>query len=163
MTAGQILLWHLDSPLGVISLAGEGDCLVGLWLEGQTHFASTLTGEVTEAWLPVFGEAGRWLEIYFSGQAPDFTPQLDLRGTPFRRKVWEQLLRIPFGHTVTYGDLARQVGGSPRAVGGAVGHNPVSLIVPCHRVIGAGGRLTGYAGGLDLKVRLLQLEGITLP
>ena len=163
MTAGQTFLWHLDSPLGGITLAGEGDCLVGLWLEGQTHFASTLKGDVAEGWLPVFGEASRWLEIYFSGQAPDFTPQLDLRGTPFRRKVWEQLLRIPFGHTVTYGDLARQTGGSPRAVGGAVGHNPVSLIVPCHRVIGAGGRLTGYAGGLDLKSRLLQLEGITLP
>lgn len=162
MTAGQILLWHLDSPLGGITLAGEGDGLVGLWLPGQTHFSSTLKGDVTEAWLPVFGEASRWLDIYFSGRAPDFTPQLDLRGTPFRRKVWERLLQIPFGHTVTYGELARLVGGSPRAVGGAVGHNPVSLIVPCHRVIGTGGRLTGYAGGLDLKSRLLHLEGITL-
>ena len=158
----MILLRHMDSPLGGITLAGEGDCLIGLWLDGQTHFASTLTGEPAEGWLPVFGDASRWLDTYFSGRVPDFTPRLDLRGTPFRRKVWEQLLRIPYGQTVTYGELARLVGGSPRATGGAVGHNPVSLIVPCHRVIGAGGRLTGYAGGLELKSRLLQLEGIAI-
>lgn len=146
------------SPLGLITMAGNGDALVGLWFEGQKHFASTLGGDATEKWLPVFGEAGRWLDIYFGGVEPDFTPRLDLRGTPFRQEVWKKLLTIPYGETVTYGELARQVGSSPRAIGGAVGHNPVSLIVPCHRVIGADDRLTGYAGGLDLKASLLKLE-----
>ena len=148
-----------ESPLGGITLAGEGDALVGLWLDGQTHFASTLGPDAAEGWLPVFTDACRWLDIYFSGAEPDFTPRLDLRGTSFQRAVWQQLLTIPYGETVSYGELARRLGcKSSRAVGGAVGHNPVSLIVPCHRVIGADGRLTGYAGGLDLKSRLLELE-----
>ena len=146
------------SPLGQITLAGEGDALAGLWFEGQKHFASTLGPDATEGWLPVFDEVKRWLDIFFSGTEPGFTPRLDLRGTPFRQKVCKELLTIPYGKTVTYGELARRVGSSPRAIGGAVGHNPVSLIVPCHRVIGADNRLTGYAGGLDLKARLLLLE-----
>ena len=146
------------SPLGQITLAGEGDALAGLWFEGQKHFASTLGPDATEGWLPVCDEVNRWLDIFFSGTEPGFTPRLDLRGTPFRQKVWKELLTIPYGKTVTYGELARRVGSSPRAIGGAVGHNPVSLIVPCHRVIGADNRLTGYAGGLDLKARLLLLE-----
>lgn len=155
----MILTAHYVSPLGGISLAGEGDALVGLWLDGQTHFASTLRPDAAEGWLPVFGDTCRWLDIYFSGAEPDFTPRLDLRGTPFRRAVWQQLLAIPYGETISYGELARRLGcRSSQAVGGAVGHNPISLIVPCHRVIGADGRLTGYAGGLDLKSRLLELE-----
>ena len=154
----MICLWKYESPLGQITMAGEGEALVGLWLEGQKHFASTLGPDAVEGWLPVFGETCRWLDIYFSGAQPDFTPRLDLRGTPFRRTVWEQLLTIPYGVTISYGELARRIAASPRAVGGAVGHNPVSLVVPCHRVIGADGHLTGYAGGLDLKARLLQLE-----
>lgn len=154
----MIYLWKYKSPLGQIMMAGEGEALVGLWLEGQKLFASTLGNDVTEGWLPVFEETSHWLEVYFSGAEPGFTPRLDLRGTPFRQAVWKELLTIPYGETISYGELARRVGSSPRAIGGAVGHNPVSVIVPCHRVIGADNRLTGYAGGLDLKARLLQLE-----
>ncbi len=142
-------------------MASDGDALCGLWFDGQRFFASTL-GEHETRDLPVFRETRRWLDVYFSGKDPGFTPPLSLGGTPFRRTVWEELLRIPFGQTVTYGEIADRIGAlsrtSPRAVGGAVGHNPVSLIVPCHRVVGAGGALTGYAGGLDLKRRLLLLE-----
>ena len=152
------LVCHYDSPLGRITLAGEDAALTGLWLEGQTHFASTLDGRCEEGWLPVFDDTFRWLDSYFGGYVPSLTPQLDLRGTPFQQKVWRALLDIPHGELVTYGDLARRLNTSPRAIGGAVGRNPVSIIVPCHRVIGVGGRLTGYAGGLDLKARLLELE-----
>ena len=155
----MIATWHYDSPLGGITLAGEGDALTGLWIDGQTHFASTLGAQSEERWLPVFDDACRWLDVYFSGRIPDFTPKLNLRGTPFQRSVWQALLAIPYGETISYGELAGRVScASARAVGGAVGRNPVSLIVPCHRVIGAGGALTGYAGGLELKKRLLQWE-----
>ena len=111
-------------------------------------------------------EAKRWLDIYFSGREPDFLPPLHPLGTPFRRAVWELLLQIPYGRTVTYGELARRLAAkqglvhmSAQAVGGAVGHNPISILIPCHRVVGSGGSLTGYAGGIDKKVRLLELEG----
>ena len=150
---------YYDSPLGGITLAGGGDALTGLWIDGQTHFASSLGPQSEERWLPVFADACRWLDGYFAGAIPDFTPKLDLRGTPFRRTVWQALLAIPYGETITYGELAARIScPSARAVGGAVGRNPVSLIVPCHRVIGAGGALTGYAGGLELKEKLLRLE-----
>lgn len=142
-------------------MASDGNALCGLWFDGQRFFASTL-GEHETRDLPLFRETCRWLDVYFSGKDPGFTPPLSLGGTPFRKTVWEELLRIPFGKTVTYGEIADRIGAlsrtSARAVGGAVGHNPVSLIVPCHRVVGAGGALTGYAGGLDLKRRLLLLE-----
>ena len=155
----MIATWHYDSPLGGITLAGEGDTLTGLWIDGQTHFASTLGAQCEERRLPVFDDACRWLDVYFAGEKPNFTPKLNLRGTPFQLTVWQALLAIPYGDTITYGELARRIScPSARAVGGAVGRNPVSLIVPCHRVIGAGGALTGYAGGLELKKRLLQWE-----
>ncbi len=151
--------WHYDSPLGGITLAGEGDVLTGLWIDGQTHFCSTIGAQSEERWLPVFADACRWLDAYFSGQVPDFVPALNLRGTPFQRTVWQALLAIPYGETITYGELARRIScPSARAVGSAVGRNPVSLIVPCHRVLGAGGAMTGYAGGLERKRWLLQLE-----
>lgn len=155
--------WHYDSPLGGITLASDGDALVGLWFDGQKHFAGGLDPEHEERRLPVFDDACRWLDAYFSGRAPDFTPKLKLRTTAFRRKVWEILLTIPYGKTMTYGEIAAKLGGSPRlvsarAVGGAVGHNPISLIIPCHRVLGSGGTLTGYAAGLDRKERLLRME-----
>ncbi len=152
---------HYDSPLGGITMAGRGGALTGLWFDGQKHFAAGLSREYRETDLPVFEEAGRWLDIYFSGEAPGFTPELLLPGTAFRRAVWEQLLTIPWGRTVTYGEIAARLGlprGSARAVGGAVGRNPISLIVPCHRVVGADGSLTGYAGGTDRKARLLEIE-----
>ena len=155
---------HYESSLGRITLAGDENGLTGLWFDGQAHFAATLSADHQPKMLPVFTEAEQWLDRYFSGKIPDFTPALNLRGTPFRRLVWEFLLTIPYGRTVTYGEIASRLAArtgcpvSAQAVGGAVGHNPVSLIVPCHRVIGAGGSLTGYAGGLDRKTRLLRLE-----
>lgn len=156
---------HLSTPLGGVTLASDGEALTGLWFDGQKHFASTLNAACAERPLPVFGEAERWLDCYFGGGVPKFTPELALRGTPFRRSVWALLLTIPYGQTVTYGALAERLARaagspriSPRAVGAAVGRNPVSLIVPCHRVIGADGSLTGYAGGVERKAYLLLLE-----
>ena len=146
------------SPLGPLLLASDGEALVGLWFEGQKRFAAGLAADAREARLPVFDQAEEWLSQYFSGRAPDFTPPLAPRGTAFARAVWRELMTVPFGATVTYGELARRLSASPRAVGGAVGRNPISLIIPCHRVIGADGRLTGYAGGLERKERLLALE-----
>lgn len=153
--------YHYVSPLGGITLASGGEAVTGLWFDGQKYFGSTLTEEHTERSLPIFERTICWLDIYFSGKIPDFTPPLELRGTAFRRAVWEILLTVPYGQTVTYGDIAAKLGAgnmSAQAVGGAVGHNPISLIVPCHRVIGANGGLTGYAGGIDKKAKLLELE-----
>lgn len=152
------VIWHYDSPLGGITLAGEGDALTGLWFDGQAHFGSTLGPQSEERRLPVLADACRWLDGYFAGSIPDFVPRLELRGTPFRCRVWQALLDIPYGETLTYGELARRLGSSARAVGAAVGRNPISLIVPCHRIVGTGGALTGYAGGLERKRWLLLLE-----
>lgn len=156
---------HVDSPLGGITLAGDGQALTGLWFDGQKYFADTLSKQHEEKALAVFEQTERWLSIYFSGRIPDFTPPLRLKGTPFREEVWRILLTIPYGQTVTYGEIAAILasrrglaGMSAQAVGGAVGHNPISLIVPCHRVVGADGALTGYAGGLEKKRWLLELE-----
>lgn len=153
--------FHYDSPLGGITLASDGECLTGLWFDGQAHFGETLGSEHREAPLPVFDQTARWLDVYFGGNAPDFTPPLRLKTTAFRRAVWETLRLIPYGQTMTYGEIAARMGlppASARAVGGAVGHNPISIIIPCHRVVGADGRLTGYAGGIERKAALLRLE-----
>ena len=152
---------HYSSPLGGITMASGGEALTGLWFDGQKHFA--LPPDHEERDLPVFRQADRWLDHYFSGSAPDFTPRLAPEGTPFRRAVWELLLTIPYGQTMTYGEIAGRIAAqtgrtSPRAVGGAVARNPISLIIPCHRVVGADGSLTGYAGGPEKKRRLLALE-----
>ena len=158
-------LHHYVSPLGAMTLASDGQNLIGLWLDGQKHFACNLEGDAEEKDLPVFEETVRWLDAYFGGNAPDFVPSLAPRGTPFQKEVWDILLTIPYGKTMTYGDiagiLAKRRGFakmSAQAVGGAVSHNPISLIIPCHRVVGANGKLTGYAGGLDRKAKLLSLE-----
>lgn len=155
---------HYQSLLGGITLASDGEALVGLWFDGQNFFADTLDPRHEECSdLPVFEEARRWLDIYFSGKAPDFIPVLNMRASGFRRRVWETLLTIPFGHTMTYGDIAKRMGcKSAQAVGGAVSHNSISLIIPCHRVLGSKGSLTGYAGGLDKKMGLMRLEGVAL-
>ena len=152
------------SPFGGITLEGSGDALTGLWFDCQRPAGCSWR---EGAWLPIFDGAFRWLDIYFSGKLPGFTPVLELAGTPFQREVWSILLEIPYGRTVSYGEIAARVARqrglrrmSAQAVGGAVGRNPVSLIVPCHRVIGADGNLVGYAGGLGLKSSLLHLEGI---
>lgn len=154
------------SPLGAITLAGDGDALTGLWFDGQRYFGSTLPADAKEGRSPVFDEARRWLDVYFSGQQPDFIPPLRYGSTPFRRIVCDIMLSIPYGQMMTYGEIARHAAAelgrgsmSAQAVGGAVGHNPISIIIPCHRVTGTNGSLTGYAGGIDRKVRLLELEG----
>ncbi len=148
-----------------MTMASDGRCITGLWFDGQKHFPGTIASEAEEACLPVFDQAAEWLDIYFSGRDPGPAPKLAANGTPFRRAVWEILLTIPYGDTMTYGDIAAAIGRqresgrmSAQAVGGAVGSNPVSLMIPCHRVISADGSLTGYAGGLERKARLLELE-----
>ena len=158
-------LQHYNSPLGGILLAADEIGLTGLWFDGQKYFARDLPAEHVEQNTPVISEAKRWLDIYFTGREPDFTPPLHPIGSVFRQAVWEILLQIPYGQTTTYGEIARQLAaklGLPRmsaqAVGGAVGHNEVSIIIPCHRVVGTSGSLTGYAGGIDKKVKLLELE-----
>ena len=159
--------WHYDSPLGGITLASDGEALTGLWFDGQIYFADTMSDDLKKEELPIFVQTCHWLDIYFSGKEPDFTPRLKMNATPFRKAVWEVLLTIPFGKTMTYGDIAKLIAQnrgvsqmSAQAIGGAVGHNPISLIIPCHRVVGPKGNLTGYAGGLDKKVKLLRLEGV---
>lgn len=161
-------IYYYESPLGRITLSSDGEALTGLWFDTQLHGKEMFPLNREERELPVFDLAKKWLTVYFDGKEPDFTPPLSPQGsTPFRRAVWEILLTIPYGQTMTYGEIAERIAaqrGIPRmsaqAVGGAVGHNPVSLIVPCHRVIGSDGSLTGYGGGLPLKEKLLTLEGI---
>lgn len=149
---------HYDAPLGRILLAADEVGLTGLWFDGAKYFADGLPAEHTERETPILSEARRWLDLYFAGQEPGFLPPLHPAGSVFQQAVWALLLQIPYGQTVTYGELARQLAekqGRPRmsaqAVGGAVGHNKISIIIPCHRVVGTGGSLTGYAGGIDRK------------
>ncbi len=156
---------HYDSPLGGITLASDGEALTGLWFDGQKYFAATLDEEHEEKELPVFEQAKRWLDIYFCGKEPGFTPPLSMKATPFRKDVWEIMLTIPFGQTMTYKEIAEKIAKkrglssmSAQAVGSAVAHNAMSLIIPCHRVVGTDGSLTGYAGGMDKKERLLAME-----
>ena len=158
-------IWHYDSPLGGITLGSDGEALIGLWFDGQKYFADTMDGTVEEKYVPVFAEACRWLDIYFSRRQPDFTPPIRMKTTPFRKAVWEIMLTIPYGKTMTYGEIAANIAKqkgirqmSAQAVGGAVGHNSISLIIPCHRVVGSDGSLTGYAGGIDKKAKLLEME-----
>lgn len=160
---------HYDSPLGGITLASDGEALTGLWFDGQKYFGEALGKEHEQRNLPVFELADKWLDIYFSGKAPDFTPPLSMKATPFRRAVWEILLTIPYGKIITYGEIADRIAKqkglqhmSAQAVGGAVGHNAISLIIPCHRVVGTKGSLTGYAGGIDKKRKLLIMEKVDM-
>ena len=156
---------HYDSPLGGILLAADEIGLTGLWFDGQKYFARDLPAERVERSTPVLSEAKRWLDVYFTGKEPDFMPPLHPAGSAFRRSVWDILLQISYGQTTTYGEIARQLAEkqglsrmSAQAVGGAVGHNEISVIIPCHRVVGTNGSLTGYAGGIDKKVKLLEWE-----
>ncbi len=164
----MLYLNYYFSPLGRITLAANEEVLTGLWFEGQKYFGAGLTGEEQERLLPVFEHTRHWLDIYFQGKEPEFMPPLSLAGTDFQQKVWKILLTVPYGKTITYGTIAEQLAAenglermSAQAVGGAVGHNPISVIVPCHRVVGGQGQLTGYAGGIEKKERLLALEGIS--
>ena len=177
--------YHYTSPLGGITMTSDGNALTGLWFDGQKYAPAApavptapavpdpakITAEKTGQ-LPVFLKTKEWLDQYFCGMVPDFTPPLLIRSTPFRKEVLEILLTIPYGKTMTYGEIAailterRRASHSKehssrmsaQAVGGAVGHNPISIIIPCHRVIGSDGSMTGYAGGIERKIRLLQIE-----
>ena len=156
-----------QSPLGEILLAADEIGLTGLWFDGEKFYADSLDPEHEERNIPVFDVVKKWLDIYFSGHEPDFMPPVHMIGSEFRQQVWKFLRAIPYGETITYGALAKRVARergldrmSAQAVGGAVGHNPISIIIPCHRVVGTNGSLTGYAGGLQRKIKLLKLEGV---
>lgn len=146
------------SPVGELTLVSDGAFLTGVWFGQFFH-----EGQKKE--LSVFEQTNRWLDLYFAGQIPDFLPLLRLEGTAFRREVWDILLEIPYGETVSYGAIAKRVAQrrgiermSAQAVGGAVGHNPISILVPCHRVVGSDGSMIGYGGGIDRKIKLLEIE-----
>ncbi len=159
------------SPIGRLTLASDGENLVGLWMEGQKYFGETVPEEMVEKTsLAVFKETKRWLERYFQGKRPviDDLP-LAPHGGEFRKAVLDILCEIPYGEVITYGEIAKKMcvhmkktRMSGQAVGGAVGHNPISIIIPCHRVVGASGSLTGYSGGIGKKIQLLELEGVDL-
>lgn len=157
-----------DSAIGSLLLAADDIGLVGLWLNSDRFYANLLANrEYIAKETPILQEAKRWLDVYFSGREPKIELPIHLIGTPFRQEVWQLLLQIPYGQVATYGDLAKKMAEkrgvehmSAQAIGGAVGHNEISIIIPCHRVIGANGNLTGYAGGIDKKLKLLELEGV---
>ena len=160
--------WHYPTPEGFsdMEMTGDGEVLTGLWFTGSRG-AWKHTEPWTEAFLPVFAETSQWLDLYFRGQQPGFVPKFRIQNlTPFRQEVLEILQAIPHGETMTYGQIARQIEKkqglpqmSAQAVGGAVGWNPVCILIPCHRVLGANGSLTGYGGGIENKIALLKLEG----
>ncbi len=154
-----------DSPIGKIILAADEAGLCGLWFEDQKHIPHELLKNLQEKKCPLFDKAAAWLDVYFSGREPGFKLPLHFTGTDFQKAVWDFLCDIPYGSTVTYGDIAKYLAktkGAPRisaqAVGGAVSRNNISIVVPCHRVIGANGKLTGYSGGIERKIALLNLE-----
>lgn len=159
-------LLTMDSPVGPVTVASDDEAIIGLWLEGQKYFEATLEAAEERPDLPVLAEARAWLERYFAGDDPGALPPVSPRGTAFQQRVWAQLAEIPYGQLTTYGQIARrlkeQTGArtSARAVGSAVGRNPISIILPCHRVVGSTGSLTGYAGGLQKKIALLGIEGV---
>lgn len=162
---------NYSSPIGSITLASDGENIVGLWMEGQKYYGGSIADEMmVKEDLPVFTSAKNWLDQYFDGARPVITdlPLAPIGGV-FRQAVWKILCEIPYGECITYGDIAKRIAAqsnkssmSSQAVGGAVGHNPISIIIPCHRVVGANGSLTGYAGGIDKKIKLLEHEGVDL-
>ena len=161
----MVFTCNYKSLLGDILLAADEVGLTGLWFEGQKYFANTLPDDQIPQETEILTETKKWLDVYFSGEEPKFTPPLHPLGSEFRRAVWQILLQIPYGQTITYGEIAHKLSEmknssrmSAQAVGGAVGHNEISIIIPCHRVVGTNGSLTGYAGGLDKKISLLELE-----
>lgn len=160
----MIRIQTMASPLGALTLAEESGCIIGLWIQGQKYFPELSHAQREPS--PVLMQAEQWLKRYFDGQRPQIRElPLEFRGSPFRRQVWQLLCRIPYGETASYAALAGEIAksrGIPKmsaqAIGNAVGHNPISIIIPCHRVLGTGGQLTGYAGGLDKKQWLLDWE-----
>ena len=172
---------HYDSPLGGMLLSADDKGLTGVWFDEQKYYARGQADSEPEAGAaicnapceeelaPLLADAKHWLDVYFAGKEPDFDLPLNPTGTDFQKRVWRILCMIPYGKTMTYVQIAAQIAAergiarmSAQAVGGAVGHNPLSIIVPCHRVVGTNGSLTGYAGGIDRKIKLLTLEGINM-
>lgn len=163
--------YYISQELGKITLASDGINLIGVWLEGQKYFADSVKAEMQENDdLQIFKQTKNWLDRYFNKEMPNIS-ELALApiGNQFRQDVWDILCKIPYGEVTTYGQIAQQISQlhnkktmSAQAVGGAVGHNPISIIIPCHRVIGKSGSLTGYAGGIDIKIKLLEIEGIDM-
>lgn len=160
-----------QSPIGTITLASDNNNIIGLWLQGQKYHGNTIPEEMIEnSDIPIFGAAKQWLDRYFAGEKPHISElQLAPIGGEFRQMVWSLLCEIPYGEVITYGDIAKKIAikmnkksMSSQAVGGAVGHNPISIVIPCHRVVGSNGSLTGYAGGINTKVKLLKLEGVDM-
>lgn len=165
----MLYIMRYDSPIGSLLLAEKEGALAGLWMEGQKYYLGSLQGKEKEfADTPILNQAGEWLDRYFAGKKPEIGElTLAPSGSEFRRAVWKILCEIPYGQTITYGEIAKKIaiqrgiaGMSARAVGGAVGHNPISIIIPCHRVVGSDGSLTGYAGGVEKKIWLLAMEGV---
>ncbi len=159
-----------DAPVGMLTLAAGEDGLKGLWIKGQKYFLGTLTSPLREGANRHLDEAVAWLDAYFAGEQPPLDAlTLAPEGSRFRQVVWQLLCQIPYGQVTTYGQLAKEAAKrlgkqrmSAQATGGAVGHNPISIIIPCHRVVGADGSLTGYAGGIDKKIALLEHEGVDM-
>ena len=164
----MVYLCNVKSPVGDITLASDGINLIGLWIDGQKYYARTIKGETTFKDLPIFDKTKKWLDQYFKGKIPNIELSLKPQGSEFQEMVWKILKQIPYGKTITYGEIAKKIekltgrNASAQAVGGAVGHNPISIIIPCHRVVGSTGSLTGYAGGIDKKIKLLELEGVDM-
>ena len=161
--------FEYKSPIGLLTIVSDGESITWLGIKGQKYFMDLLEDVSRETDLPIFNETKRWLDLYFSGIKPTFTPPLAPKGSSFRQEIWKILCDIPYGEVVTYGDIAKIIAKrngkakmSAQAVGGAVGHNPISIIVPCHRVVGANGNLTGFASGLDVKIKLLEQEHINM-
>jgi len=161
------------TPITRVTLAcdGDGKNLVGLWTEGQKYHGDTIPEAMIERDdMPVFDDAKKWLDRYFSGEKPEISElPLAPTGGAFRQGVWSILCEIPYGEVITYGSIAKKIAVktgresmSSQAVGGAVGHNPISIIIPCHRVVGSNGSLTGFSGGLQMKIKLLELEGVDM-
>lgn len=158
-----------SSPLGGILLVGDEVGLTGLWFDSNQYDTESLDAKHRQRELPVFALVKKWLDIYFSGKEPDFLPSIHMIGSAFELSVWKILQEIPYGKTTTYGEIAKRIAAerglsrmSAQAVGGAVGHNVISIIIPCHRVVGKNGSLTGYASGIDKKRALLTLEGVNM-
>ena len=167
----MIYTTYYDAPVGKLLLAAKEDALVGLWMDGQKYFLASCKETVTERKEhPVLLAAADWLNRYFAGEKPSISAlKLAPEGSAFQQAVWTLLCEIPYGEVTTYGEIAKRIAAktgkermSAQAVGGAVGHNPISIIIPCHRVVGAKGNLTGYAGGIDKKIHLLRQEGVDL-
>ncbi|WP_066639004.1 methylated-DNA--[protein]-cysteine S-methyltransferase [Desulfolucanica intricata] len=162
-------IYKYNSHIGMLTVLSDGENITGLWIKNIRNSENSEIIEVDAGDLPVFEKTREWLDCYFDGKEPDFMPPVKTKGTEFRQSVWRILREIPYGKVITYGDIAGRIAlqtgktkMSARAVGGAVGNNPVSILIPCHRVVGAKGNLTGYGGGLDIKVRLMQLEGMDM-